>query len=65
MVDAVIVGPQVVLCEIVVRAAEAALGLRHLHEVIEDDLASDAIVELRIELLEHGLDVACRRSSSG
>ena len=65
MVDAVIVGPQVVLCEIVVRAAEAAYGLRRLHEVIEDDLAPDAIVELRIELLEHGLDVAAAEGLAG
>ena len=56
--DAVLVGPQVVLREIVVRAVEAAFGLRRLHEVVEDDLAPDAIVELLVELLEHVLDVA-------
>ena len=65
VVDAVLVGPQVVLREIVVRAAEAALGLRRRHEVLEDDLAPDAVVELRVELLEHGLDVAAAEGLAG
>ena len=58
VVDAVLVGPQVVLREIVVRAAEAAFGLRRRHEALENGVAPEAIVELRVELLEHVLDVA-------